>query len=55
MVTPQSPNPTASSTEPSSLTPREPVPLRSRDLVPHLRSLARSLRDGTVSPGDSAP
>jgi len=55
MVTPQSQNPTASSTEPSSLTPREPVPLRSQDLVPHLRSLARSLRDGTVPPGDSAP
>lgn len=55
MVAPQSPSPTASSTEPSSLTPREPVPLRSQDLVPHLRSLARSLRDGTVSPRDSAP
>lgn len=55
MVTPQSPIPTALPAERPSRTSPEPVPLTPQDLVPHLRSLARSLRDGAGARGDSAP
>lgn len=55
MVTPQSPNPTAFPTEHPSLASPEPVPLTPQDLVPHLRSLARSLREGSGTRGNSTP
>lgn len=55
MVTPQSPNPTTFPKKRSSRTPPEPRPLTPQDLVPHLRSLARSLRDRPAAHEESAP